>query len=68
MSWIVSAVLNAVLNWLVKFITGLIEGWQTMIANEKRNAEIKKENIDASTPAENQNALNDAAKHLGHHN
>lgn len=65
MSWLVSALVSALLNWLAKFLGGLWEGLQIIWGNEKRNAEIRKEIEDAKTPEQRQAAVNDAASHLG---
>ena len=65
MAWLTAAILEAILSWLMKFFMGLWEGYQTMRGNGQTNGAIKERVEGAQTPQEIQEALNEAASHLG---
>ena len=65
MTWISSLVIRAILSWLLDIILGVAEGVVKMMQIERRNEEIKERVDKAETPEEIQDALNEAASHLG---
>lgn len=65
MSWLASLLIKSLLSWLADFVTGLLAGWAQMKASEQKNAEIREKVDKAQTPEEIQEALNEAASHLG---
>lgn len=67
MSWLLEAFITALFNFLAKLIGKGIKGALDKAENEKTNQEIKANADKAETVEESQAALNDAARHLGHH-